>query len=119
MRAEPDWFSKRTACGVAELPITRSSPATVPTHNSPWRSTCSAYTVSSLRLVGSRSLRRSEEHTSELQSRSDLVCRLLLEKKKELKPQVERSDRSGRGRRGLPSQCASRARQPSEVHSKP
>src|SRR2546428_2002263 len=27
-------------------------------------------------------LHRSEEHTSELQSRSDLVCRLLLEKKK-------------------------------------
>src|SRR2546421_5011846 len=31
------------------------------------------------RLSGAR---RSEEHTSELQSRSDLVCRLLLEKKK-------------------------------------
>src|SRR2546430_11344188 len=30
------------------------------------------------RLVG----RRSEEHTSELQSQSNLVCRLLLEKKK-------------------------------------
>src|SRR2546421_8078825 len=29
--------------------------------------------------------RRSEEHTSELQSRSDLVCRLLLEKKKVLR----------------------------------
>src|SRR5450432_4943485 len=29
-----------------------------------------------------RSMARSEEHTSELQSRSDLVCRLLLEKKK-------------------------------------
>src|SRR5206468_12469431 len=29
--------------------------------------------------------RRSEEHTSELQSRSDLVCRLLLEKKKKKK----------------------------------
>src|SRR5690349_22368509 len=28
-------------------------------------------------------LGRSEEHTSELQSRRDLVCRLLLEKKKE------------------------------------
>src|SRR5260221_7917692 len=28
---------------------------------------------------------RSEEHTSELQSHSDLVCRLLLEKKKKLK----------------------------------
>src|SRR2546428_3512533 len=31
-----------------------------------------------------RFLERSEEHTSELQSRSDLVCRLLLEKKKKL-----------------------------------
>src|SRR2546421_6685042 len=30
-----------------------------------------------------RSPYRSEEHTSELQSRSDLVCRLLLEKKKQ------------------------------------
>src|SRR2546428_9879240 len=29
---------------------------------------------------------RSEEHTSELQSRSDLVCRLLLEKKLPLDP---------------------------------
>src|SRR5260221_3726353 len=29
-----------------------------------------------------RGMRRSEEHTSELQSHSDLVCRLLLEKKK-------------------------------------
>src|SRR5438874_7352674 len=28
--------------------------------------------------------RRSEEHTSELQSRRDLVCRLLLEKKKKI-----------------------------------
>src|SRR2546427_7876635 len=31
-------------------------------------------------------LHRSEEHTSELQSGSDLVCRLLLEKKNALKP---------------------------------
>src|SRR5215469_17385780 len=30
-------------------------------------------------------LQRSEEHTSELQSRRDLVCRLLLEKKKKKK----------------------------------
>src|SRR3712207_8851893 len=30
--------------------------------------------------------RRSEEHTSELQSRQYLVCRLLLEKKKKTKP---------------------------------
>src|SRR3982751_1775336 len=33
-------------------------------------------------LVEVRQPPRSEEHTSELQSRSDLVCRLLLEKKK-------------------------------------
>src|SRR5690606_39619282 len=31
------------------------------------------------------SKKRSEEHTSELQSRENLVCRLLLEKKKKLK----------------------------------
>src|SRR2546428_2393115 len=33
-------------------------------------------------FVTVRAQQRSEEHTSELQSRSDLVCRLLLEKKK-------------------------------------
>src|SRR5438874_7617577 len=35
--------------------------------------------------VGQRVAHRSEEHTSELQSRRDLVCRLLLEKKKKKK----------------------------------
>src|SRR2546421_7967352 len=35
---------------------------------------------------------RSEEHTSELQSRSDLVCRLLLEKKKKKHVNHERSN---------------------------
>src|SRR5947207_9541530 len=34
---------------------------------------------------------RSEEHTSELQSHSDLVCRLLLEKKKKIKNIKEKS----------------------------
>src|SRR5690349_24073683 len=39
--------------------------------------------VSSGRPTGGESIaNRSEEHTSELQSRRDLVCRLLLEKKK-------------------------------------
>src|SRR5256884_3333841 len=36
-----------------------------------------------LRAVPPRSRSRSEEHTSELQSRLHLVCRLLLEKKKQ------------------------------------
>src|SRR5438034_6963555 len=38
-----------------------------------------------LRLrIAAGAARRSEEHTSELQSHSDLVCRLLLEKKKNI-----------------------------------
>src|SRR5699024_12412230 len=36
----------------------------------------------SLQLARRKVSKRSEEHTSELQSRFDLVCRLLLEKKK-------------------------------------
>src|SRR5438874_11080179 len=36
-------------------------------------------------LLRLRKFARSEEHTSELQSRRDLVCRLLLEKKKKKK----------------------------------
>src|SRR5690606_41338424 len=43
--------------------------------SSAWSSSGSGSTWSSL------STRRSEEHTSELQSRENLVCRLLLEKK--------------------------------------
>src|SRR2546422_7240065 len=42
--------------------------------------------------VFARYLRRSEEHTSELQSRLHLVCRLLLEKKK--KKQLKRAGSS-------------------------
>src|SRR5438105_9663060 len=38
-----------------------------------------------LLCIGAEQRRRSEEHTSELQSRVDLVCRLLLEKKKKTK----------------------------------
>src|SRR5438034_5746809 len=38
-------------------------------------------------------LRRSEEHTSELQSHSDLVCRLLLEKKKKKQTRTQNKDK--------------------------
>src|SRR5216683_5826664 len=44
--------------------------------------TCAGATSISLSRTPTRGSPRSEEHTSELQSRSDLVCRLLLEKKK-------------------------------------
>src|SRR3712207_7278111 len=43
----------------------------------------------SLRLPMAIERPRSEEHTSELQSRQYLVCRLLLEKKKKLKNTVD------------------------------
>src|SRR3712207_7923278 len=40
------------------------------------------------RAAGQVPVLRSEEHTSELQSRQYLVCRLLLEKKKKKKPDI-------------------------------
>src|SRR5690349_22781891 len=46
---------------------------------------------------------RSEEHTSELQSRRDLVCRLLLEKKK--KKMTTTSPRSGAALRWAHTAC--------------
>src|SRR5437773_6728175 len=49
----------------------------------PARRTDRARPARSVRRAGGRASRlRSEEHTSELQSHHDLVCRLLLEKKK-------------------------------------
>src|SRR2546430_9063964 len=48
-----------------------------------WRDCLSSGCVSTASCSSSwPSARRSEEHTSELQSQSNLVCRLLLEKKK-------------------------------------
>src|SRR2546428_1188511 len=50
---------------------------------------------------------RSEEHTSELQSRSDLVCRLLLEKKKQTdeaaRPILQIPDAASQGEESSPS----------------
>src|SRR2546426_5614383 len=60
------------------------SPTTAP--SAPWwprgRSDGDAPAGAGARRVRGRRLRRSEEHTSELQSPCNLVCRLLLEKKK-------------------------------------
>src|SRR2546422_2122346 len=42
------------------------------------------HNVTRATLVSAARSRRSEEHTSELQSRLHLVCRLLLEKKKQM-----------------------------------
>src|SRR5688572_31480854 len=45
-------------------------------------STAATFSSIAQRVRGSGTAPRSEEHTSELQSQSNLVCRLLLEKKK-------------------------------------
>src|SRR2546430_6053499 len=49
------------------------------------------YTLSSVTQGAGR--QRSEEHTSELQSQSNLVCRLLLEKKKKTQHRQETDDK--------------------------
>src|SRR2546427_8331262 len=52
-----------------------------------WSQPQTSYYINSanLELSGFSAETRSEEHTSELQSQSNLVCRLLLEKKKKKK----------------------------------
>src|SRR3989475_2763496 len=45
------------------------------------RRRCKAKVEKTARKIGMTTITRSEEHTSELQSQSNLVCRLLLEKK--------------------------------------
>src|SRR5690349_22757727 len=45
---------------------------------------CGVHFMAEVADIVTEARRRSEEHTSELQSRRDLVCRLLLEKKKKI-----------------------------------
>src|SRR5699024_12269178 len=72
------------------FPTRRSSDLLIPY---PAGSTNSPATwIGSLGIGVSSASERSEEHTSELQSRFDLVCRLLLEKKKKTENRAE--DRS-------------------------
>src|SRR5687768_18385626 len=51
-----------------------------------WFGSCVGFSAQLAALVQRTTGERSEEHTSELQSRLHLVCRLLLEKKKTLLP---------------------------------
>src|SRR5206468_12105221 len=67
------------------LPIWIWSPPTARCGSSPSCTMPVRCYSTSVSPEASTSLHRSEEHTSELQSRSDLVCRLLLEKKKKQK----------------------------------
>src|SRR5207249_6467036 len=59
----------------AKLPLERGDELAMVTNMAPFRTLTKGLLASSYAQLG-----RSEEHTSELQSRFDLVCRLLLEK---------------------------------------
>src|SRR5256886_12484119 len=80
---------------VGSAPTVRNTPAVAPpgadlTAAGQWLGTWARVVLGLLIGIGMTQwpythgcgLRRSEEHTSELQSQSNLVCRLLLEKKK-------------------------------------
>src|SRR5712664_4411465 len=64
------------------LMIRRPPRSTLFPYTTLFRSRCGRRSTSPATGACGRATSRSEEHTSELQSRSDLVCRLLLEKKK-------------------------------------
>src|SRR2546430_12603632 len=76
-----DGIRDLTVTGVqtCALPISADRPSTSPRRP---RNPCRCCS-SGRRRGESGASRRSEEHTSELQSQSNLVCRLLLEKKKD------------------------------------
>src|SRR2546422_8112190 len=72
------------------LPICSATPSGCLSAQSPTIESCSRRRGHALLPAGALADDRSEEHTSELQSRLHLVCRLLLEKKKK-KQQHSRS----------------------------
>src|SRR3712207_8455818 len=76
----------RSVLGINQDPVTIKNVEVTIAEEAFWRGLVTPQvpvrlTGSTVAVVGSRS----EEHTSELQSRQYLVCRLLLEKKKNLK----------------------------------
>src|SRR5438034_5405967 len=73
----------RSAAAGNSLPL-RSGFSATPARPRSWRShgRCGEFAGPHLCVLPGQHHRRSEEHTFELQSHSDLVCRLLLEKKK-------------------------------------
>src|SRR5205085_4243234 len=86
--ALPIWFNRECRCA-----FTRSDEPHLVTRQQTWQTPAPrrAFHKPVLRIkAGERHIKiirditatRSEEHTSELQSQSNLVCRLLLEKKK-------------------------------------
>src|SRR2546430_8035827 len=85
-------LSSRASVGTAEIPLSAACEDGYRWRKSRWLSRSSSSTAT--RWRGSCGALRSEEHTSELQSQSNLVCRLLLEKKKKYAPRRRRTSSS-------------------------
>src|SRR5438105_6974226 len=62
---------------------------------SPMKAAPAALPPAAVRKPAKKAAKRSEEHTSELQSRVELVCSLLLEKKKVVSNQALHTDQDG------------------------
>src|SRR2546427_5737620 len=79
------WHGWRRPAPPAERPTTQAPPSHAvrcwKMRNRPYRGSLARMTRKMIPRT-TRTVARSEEHTSELQSQSNLVCRLLLEKKK-------------------------------------
>src|SRR2546430_8177340 len=74
---------RETITKASRVPILQRFPASRTGNKAPKNATTTPVTIVITQGVLKRGCtRRSEEHTSELQSQSNLVCRLLLEKKK-------------------------------------
>src|SRR5437667_6389583 len=81
--ALPIWWCSPTSCSPTSPARFARAPSTSRSVI-PIFSTVRPMACASLKKSGSPNVMRSEEHTSELQSHHDLVCRLLLEKKKKI-----------------------------------
>src|SRR5438874_5043179 len=93
-------ISLAAAAGCDRRPTTPPSPKTDSVSQAQQAGAGSTTTPAN---AGNPTSARSEEHTSELQSRRDLVCRLLLEKKKRRRSKAKEGrarGRPGSGRKG-------------------
>src|SRR5690606_41789112 len=70
------------ACALILISAASTISPCTPSAGATWRSARSAASTLRSRKAVALAATRSEEHTSELQSRENIVCRLLLEKKK-------------------------------------
>src|SRR2546421_6714221 len=84
-RSDRDWSSDVCSSDLNSLPFVVGDGV----HPATFQLLGGTYSFANgLVISNNATVTRSEEHTSELQSRSDLVCRLLLEKKKTTRNQT-------------------------------